>query len=80
MDLPVEIPAGDELGAKGAAMAAAIAVGLHAGWPQATKAMVSISRTHTPRPDAAALLDSRYQRYCAILKSLAPLWPHLSAS
>ncbi len=80
MCLPVEIPAGDELGAKGAAMAGAIAVGLHAGWPQATKAMVSISRTHTPRADAASLLDSRYQRYCAILESLTPLWPHLGAS
>lgn len=80
MNVPVEIPDGDELGAKGAAMAAAIAIGLHADWPQAAQAMVSISRTHAPQPDAAALLDSRYQRYRAILTSLAPLWPHLGIS
>ncbi len=79
LNLPVEIPDGKELGAKGAAMAAAISIGIYPGWAEAVAAMVTTSRTFLPRQEAVSLLDARFRRYQAILANSTTVWPHLSA-
>ncbi len=69
---PVEVPEGTELGALGAAMAAAVAAGVYADFPAAVAGMVRIAATQLP--DAAmndhyAAKYARYQRVIAALEA-----------
>ncbi len=71
--IPVEIPAGTELGALGAAIAAAVAAGVYPDYPAAVKAMTRIARRHDPDPAKAAVYRQKYARYRAAAKALAGL-------
>ncbi len=72
--LPVEIPAGSELGALGSAILAGVAAGCFADYATAVQAMVRITDTRTPRPEYAAVYEAKYARYKDALTALAPLW------
>ncbi len=74
LNTPVELPAGEELGALGAAIAAGIAAGVFADAPQAVAAMTRVSARHDPDPRRAAVYDHRYQRYRRALGALQPYW------
>ena len=69
--IPVEIPAGTELGALGAAIAAAVAVGAYPDYPAAVQAMTRIARRHDPDPALAAVYQKKYARYLATATALA---------
>jgi L-xylulokinase len=69
--VPVEIPAGSELGALGAAIAAAVACGVYATCEEAVRQMTRIERRHEPDPARGELHAARYARYeevCGLLK------------
>jgi L-xylulokinase len=72
--LPVEIPAGTELGALGAAIAAAVACGCYADYPQAVAAMTRIARRQTPDPAMKDLYAAKYARYLEAIQSLENIW------
>ena len=76
--VPVEIPDGTELGALGAAICAAVAVGCHADFPTACNAMVRLSRSFEPNPKWSELYESKYARYTRLLEALAPAWSALT--
>jgi L-xylulokinase len=72
--IPVEVPAGSELGALGAAIAAAVAVGCHASYADAVKAMTRVARRHEPDPARAVAAAAKYKRYRNIIHALEPIW------
>jgi L-xylulokinase len=77
LQVPVEVPAGTELGALGAAIGAAVAVGLYPSYEAACAAMARIARTCEPHRSLADLYRTKYARYQKILAAMAPLWSDL---
>ncbi len=71
--IPVEIPAGTELGALGAAIAAAVAVGVYPDYEQAVCSMTRISRRHEPDPQKAKIYRRKYSHYKQAVKLLNTL-------
>jgi len=71
--IPVEIPAGTELGALGAAIAAAVAVGCYSDYAEAVEAMTGIARRHEPDPGKRELYDAKYQRYKEVIAAIRDL-------
>lgn len=71
--LPVEVPAGRELGALGAAILAAAAAG-HGPLPAAAGRMTRIDRVYEPAASRAPLVQERYARFTQALAALAPWW------
>lgn len=67
---PVEVPAGSELGALGAAMAAAVATKCYAGFHEAVKSMTSIEKRYEPNPVYTVVYREKYSTYREIIQKL----------
>lgn len=78
LQTPVEVPAGTELGALGAAISAAVAVGLYPSYEAACAAMVRMARTCPPNVALAEVYQAKYARYQRLLEALSPLWSELA--
>ncbi|HBT78154.1 MAG TPA: carbohydrate kinase [Planctomycetaceae bacterium] len=78
LQIPVEIPAGTELGCFGAAICGTVAVGIYPSYETACETMVKISRRFEPDPTLADIYDKKYLRYKSLLKMLSPVWRKLS--
>ena len=76
--IPVEIPAGTELGCFGAAICGAVAAGLYPSYEAACEKMVEIDRRYEPNRELAEVYDRKYARYKTLLNALAPLWHELA--
>ncbi|MFO7936269.1 MAG: FGGY-family carbohydrate kinase [Kiritimatiellia bacterium] len=74
LHVPIEIPAGRELGALGAAIAAAVACGAYANYEEAVKQMTRIERTHQPDSALNDLYEERYVRYTNACSCLKPFF------
>ena len=73
--LPVTRPDDVETTARGAAMLAAVGVGLHADVPSASRAMASPrSEPLLPRPGCSEVYEALYQRHRALYAALRPLF------
>lgn len=79
LQTPVEIPDGAELGALGAAICAAVAVGIYPDYPSACAAMVRIARRFEPDPRQADVYRAKYLRYRHLLSALQPAWQDLKS-
>jgi L-xylulokinase len=69
--LPVEVPAGAELGALGAAILAASAAG-HDPLPAAVARMTRIDRVYEPAASRGPLLRERFARFTHAIAALDP--------
>ncbi|MFM9195972.1 MAG: FGGY-family carbohydrate kinase [Planctomycetia bacterium] len=69
LGLPVEVPAGRELGALGAAILAAAAAG-HGPLPAAAARMTRIDRVYEPAASRGPLLQERYARFTHAIAAL----------
>jgi L-xylulokinase len=67
---PVELPSGSELGALGAAMAAAVATGYYGSLPEAVAAMTSIETRYEPDPVYTAVYREKYAAYKGLIQKL----------
>ena len=74
LDLTLEVPKGEEFGARGAAMLAGVVVGLFPDTAAAAKAMTSLSHEVAPDPRLRGILDTRYPVYRELHAALAPHW------
>ncbi|MGA2617551.1 MAG: FGGY-family carbohydrate kinase [Thermoguttaceae bacterium] len=72
--IPIEIPAGTELGALGAAIAAAVACGLYGDFPTAVAAMTHIARRYEPELTKREMYASKRRRYELAVDALTPIW------
>ena len=68
--VPVEVPSGSELGALGAAMAASVATGYHADFPEAVKAMASVDKIYEPVAEQTAVYRAKYVAYQDLIRKL----------
>lgn len=69
------VPAGSEFGAKGAALLAAVGVGLYDSIQQAAASTASKSgRIFTPDPKLKPIYDELYAIYCQLRDALIPVW------
>jgi L-xylulokinase len=78
LQLPMEVPEGGELGARGAAFCAGIGAGVYKDHADAVAKAVKISRRHEPDPEAAPLYLARYREYQRLLQAMQEPWDHLS--
>jgi len=70
LGLPVEIPEGNEPGAKGAAICAGIACGVFANYQEAIQKMVKMRERLTPRKEQAEIYAEKFQVYEKALAAL----------
>lgn len=78
LQLPMEIPAGVELGARGAAFCAGIGAGVYRDHAEAVTRAVKLERRQEPNPEAAPLYRARYTEYQRLLQAMQEPWDHLS--
>ena len=71
--MPVEVIGAEELGAKGAAIAAAVAAGVYADFREAAGAMVSIAAAVEPNPARTAVYAEKYARYRRLAEALGSI-------
>ena len=74
LGFPVETVHTKELGALGAAMAAAVAAGEFTDYNQAAKAMVHIRGRVEPNMEKTGIYQKKYQKYTAVRKALDGVW------
>jgi len=73
----VLVPAGDEAGARGAAICGAIAAGHYPDHGAAVDAMIDIQRHHEPESDAVAVYRDRRETFEKALEAIRPTWKRL---
>jgi len=76
--VPVEIPAGTELGALGAAICAGVAAGCHGSYEEACRAMVQIARVQQPDLARGDLYAAKFEHHRKVVAALGPVWKDLS--
>jgi sugar (pentulose or hexulose) kinase len=75
----MKISAGEELGARGAAINAGVAVGLFPNHQTAVRQMVSIEREYVPNAEKKARYDELYPLYQELIEAVWPVWKHCGA-
>jgi L-xylulokinase len=74
LQLPIELPASEELGAMGAAICAGVAVGLFGSFEEAAARMVRVTRVVQPDPGVRSLYEEKYARYRRFVEVLGGAW------
>ena len=74
LNVPVQAPEAEELGALGAAIIAAAGHGIHADLATACGAMTKMSQRHEPNPTRHAAYASRYAEFLEINEASKPFW------
>jgi sugar (pentulose or hexulose) kinase len=70
----MKIPAGVELGAKGTAMNAGVAVGVFADHSAAKQQMVQIEKVYQPDAQSTSKYEDLYQFYKDLIAAVWPSW------
>lgn len=78
LQLPMEVPEGIEIGARGAAMSAGIGVGVYQDHADAVATAVKLKRRQEPNPAATPFYLERYTEYKKLLECMQELWDRLS--
>ena len=78
LQLPMEVPDGIEIGARGAAMSAGIGVGVYQDHADAVATAVKIKRRQEPNPAATPFYLDRYIEYKKLLECMQEPWDRLS--
>lgn len=78
LGLPVEVPRGSEIGARGAAICAGVGVGVYRDCAQAVARTVGLERRQTPNPEAAPLYRAGYAEYAHLLQAMRGPWERLA--
>lgn len=73
------VTAGEETGARGAAICGAIAADVYPDHERAVDQMVSVERRHDPDPDVATLYRDRREAFETALSAIRPTWKRLMA-
>jgi L-xylulokinase len=78
LQLPMEVPEGVELGARGAAFCAGIGAGVYEDHADAVSKAVKVARRQEPNPEATPHYLARYEEYKRLLEAMEVPWDHLS--
>ena len=74
LNTPLTVPEGDELGALGCAISAAVAVGIYSDHETAVNNMCSVLRQQEPNPEAHEIYAKKYEIYNMLLNSMGSAW------
>lgn len=75
LGLPVEVTDGTELGARGVAIASAVAIGAYSDFETAIERMVRVRERWEPSAGQHAAHDRKYARFLGLTRALARDWP-----
>lgn len=78
LQLPMEVPDGIEIGARGAALSAGIGVGVYKDHADAVSTAVKVKRRQEPNPAATPFYLERYTEYKKLLECMQEPWDRLS--
>jgi L-xylulokinase len=78
LQLPMEVPDGIEIGARGAAMSAGIGVGVYKDHAEAVAKAVKVKRRQEPNPEATPFYLARYTEYQKLVECMREPWDRLS--
>ena len=78
IQVPMEITDGNELGARGAALAAGVGVRIYRDYAEAVQEAVSVVRVHEPIPANTPLYLQRYAEYQRLVKVMQAPWEALN--
>lgn len=78
IQVPMEVPDGNELGARGAALSAGIGAGIYRDYAEAVQAAVSVVRIHEPIPANTPLYLARYAAYQQLVDVMQEPWETLN--
>jgi L-xylulokinase len=78
IQVPMEISDGNELGARGVALAAGIGAGVYSDYEEAVREAVSVVRVHEPIPFNKPLYLERYAEYQRLIRVMQEPWEALS--
>jgi L-xylulokinase len=78
LQLPMEVPEGMEIGARGAALSAGIGAGAYRDHRDAVAKAVKIARRQEPDPSATPQYMLRYAEYRCLLEAMREPWHRLS--
>ncbi|HKJ26595.1 MAG TPA: FGGY-family carbohydrate kinase [Anaerolineales bacterium] len=78
IQVPIEVPDGNELGARGAALAAGIGAGIYKDYQEAVTEAVSVVRLHGPNPANTPYYLERYQEYQRLVEVMKAPWEALN--
>jgi L-xylulokinase len=79
LGLPIEIPDAEETGARGAALAAGVGVGVYRDIDDAMGRATGVARSHQPNADHADVYAKRYEVYRELVDAMAPAWHALAS-
>jgi len=78
IQVPMEVSDGNELGARGVALAAGIGAGLYKDYAEAVREAVSVVRVHEPIPANTPLYLARYAEYERLINVMQTPWEELN--
>jgi L-xylulokinase len=74
----MEVPDGNDLGARGAALAAGIGAGVYRDYAEAVREAVSVVRVHEPIPANTPIYLARYAEYQRLVEVMQAPWEALN--
>jgi L-xylulokinase len=78
LGLPIEIPDAEETGARGAALAAGVGIGMYRDIDEAMDTATDVARSHQPNADHADVYARRFEIYRQLVDAMEPVWQALS--
>jgi len=78
IQVPMEISDANELGARGAALAAGVGAGIYRDYAEAVQEAVSVIRVHEPIPANTPFYLQRYDEYQRLVKVMQAPWEALN--
>ena len=78
MQLPMEVPDGNEIGARGAALSAGIGVGIFSDYQDAIQQTVKVVRVHEPEKARGQDYLSRYGKFDQLITAMKEPWDNLN--
>ena len=78
LQMPIEVTRGQEMGARGAALAAGVAVGVYADFHDAVARTVVVDRRYEPDAALSGYYRARYAEYRFLAAALGEAWDRLS--
>ena len=74
LGLPVEVTEGNEVGARGTVICAAVAIGIYADLEEAMQHMVRVARVYKPNPQRQAAYAEKFSAFQHLTQALAGLY------